>query len=460
MGFMAVVTSCVESLPPAGFVIFLGFILSIVLGYAYLWFLGLCAKILLYIATIVSMLGMLCLAWYLYSSAELEEELDVEEGITSHSYELTIAFAWGAGAIGLGLGVLLCCCRHSLDVAAGCVEAACEVVMELPSLIFGCIVWALVKALFWIFFLYLFVCFFSTASITRADPPHMRELQLSDWQWIYVYYFLFFVTWFMGFLTAVYKFAIAFSVADYFHAPFKPEDPMDRQTNSCEFFQAMYVGLSKHTGSLAFGALVVGLFNWIAQIASWAFKGQHEANPLIRCILCAAGCCMTCCGPFIQVVNKNAFIDIAVTSSTFCQAGKNAMSILRKAPSIAILEGATFIFQIAGIALVTASTGSICYMVLTNTVFADDDFWFYVPGPFTATFFVLIISFSVSISFMDIFEMAADTLLYCYASEISKGASGYQAPAGMLEMVHGGPMMHGGGMHGGGMVHGGGMHYG
>merc|ERR1712048_1532100 len=66
----------------------------------------------------------------------------------------------------------------------------------------------------------------------------------------------------------------------------------------------------------------------------------------------SAGCCMCivqCLQGWLEFLNKNAYMDIAVNSSSFCAGARNASWVLvHNMPEIGALNGACWIIQLAG----------------------------------------------------------------------------------------------------------------
>lgn len=58
-------------------------------------------------------------------------------------------------------------------------------------------------------------------------------------------------------------------------------------------------------------------------------------------------CCVACFERFVAFVNTTAYMDVALRSSNFCIAAKNAFTMLTSEIStVAILNGACFVFQV------------------------------------------------------------------------------------------------------------------
>merc|ERR1712178_517792 len=118
-----------------------------------------------------------------------------------------------------------------------------------------------------------------------------------------------------------------------------------------------YIGTCFHLGSLAFGSLVVTLLSVVRLgFGTLAQAAEGEGNPCLLVLAKCLFCCVSCYERCIEFLNKNAYMDIAINSTTFCTAAQNALQIIgSEISAVAFLNGATWIFKIAGYALITGS---------------------------------------------------------------------------------------------------------
>lgn len=123
----------------------------------------------------------------------------------------------------------------------------------------------------------------------------------------------------------------------------------------------------------------------------------------------------------MQFVNKNVYIDIALTSKGFCTAlGSVAEIIIHHGAAMAILNGATLIFQIVGLASITACCGLVSALLLSTSKYRDITSAAYLPNPGAAIAVSCILAFIVGWAFMAIFDMTSDTLLICHAEDLQR----------------------------------------
>jgi len=245
-----------------------------------------------------------------------------------------------------------------------------------------------------------------------------RQFSYETNEWCMILYYMFMFFWIMSFLTAVYQFAIAYATADYYFAQVDYQGaPGDRDVGCCGVVEGLCVGLMWHQGSFAFGSFIIAVFSMIQCALEYVNKSNPE-NPLVRCITCILQCIVGCCKSFAEFVNKNAYIGIAIKGYNFCKACQKAFEVMVKnAAGMAVLNGATFVFQIAGLLLITTSCLFIADVFCQLPHFTDVTSKWFLPNPPMVVFVCGLIAFAMAKIFMDVFDMVSDTLMYCFGLE-------------------------------------------
>jgi len=114
-------------------------------------------------------------------------------------------------------------------------------------------------------------------------------------------------------------------------------------------------------------------------------------------------------------------MDVAINSSDFCHAARRAMRVIvEQAATIAILNGATWIFFIAGLGTITAAGAYITFIAVKGLPYFSDAEKYpatYVAEPVPVTVAAGIISAIIAWSFLIVFDTVSDTVLYCFAIE-------------------------------------------
>merc|ERR1712205_186762 len=126
-------------------------------------------------------------------------------------------------------------------------------------------------------------------------------------------------------------------------------------------------------------------------------------------------CCVTMCKSCAEFINKNAYIGIAIKGDPFCTACRKALKVMiDNAAGMAILNGATFVFQIAGMVLITALCAFIADLICDLSTFTDPASERFLPHPPVTVVVSALIALAMAKIFMDVFDMVSDTLMYCF----------------------------------------------
>jgi len=141
----------------------------------------------------------------------------------------------------------------------------------------------------------------------------------------------------------------------------------------------------------------------------------HSAKGPVACFACALGCVQR----WVEFLNKNAYVDIAVSGSGFLAGARSAFSVLtHNMPEVGALNGACWVIQLTSVGAITASGTGLVYFVLAHVaVFNQHDSDWYVQERMPVLILAGLISFIVGRAFMTIFDVVSDTILYCRCIE-------------------------------------------
>lgn len=82
-------------------------------------------------------------------------------------------------------------------------------------------------------------------------------------------------------------------------------------------------------------------------------------------MLCVTRCCLDCLERFIKFITKNAYIQMAITGKSFCASAWNAFClILKNAMRFGAVNSIGFIFNVLGVAFISAANGLVVYASL------------------------------------------------------------------------------------------------
>ncbi|XP_035526816.1 choline transporter-like protein 5-B [Morone saxatilis] len=125
-----------------------------------------------------------------------------------------------------------------------------------------------------------------------------------------------------------------------------------------------------HTGSLAFGALilsVVQLIRIILEYLEQKLKGID--NSLSRFIMHCLKCCFWCLEKLIRYMNHNAYIMVAIYGKNLCTSAREAFFLLmRNVVRVAVLDRVTDFLLFLGKILIAGGVGVIAFFFFTRKI--------------------------------------------------------------------------------------------
>jgi len=391
--------------------------LALVLGYAYLFFLnfavGQIVWVCMAIMVLVSVLGG---SYLIYAS--WPHGLDGKPDTGDETWDICI----GASSIVLGLAFLLIasCRKRSIDMAIGCIEAACECIFDLPSLLFEPLVILTLKAASLGPMIAGFLWLLSCGKV--VDKGMYRILEYSDKEKAFILYYLFMLIWINELLSAVSHFVLAYVTTRWYFAPYGRACVGKGKWGLPAFavVQGFSVGFFYHLGTLSFGALVITFVRAFRMCLAYLEKvASDNGNCLGRCLAKVLFCCLTCFESCLEFLNNYAYMDVALNSSTFCDAARRATAVItNEISTLGALTGACWMFQLGGLGAITG-LGSLLtgLMVRHVSVYNDPTSEFYVQDPVSLTIVAGFISLLVAATFMIGFDTISCTILYCFAIE-------------------------------------------
>jgi solute carrier family 44 protein 1 (choline transporter-like protein)/choline transporter-like protein 2/4/5 len=236
--------------------------------------------------------------------------------------------------------------------------------------------------------------------------------------------------WNTAFLIAVGQFIVASACCVWFFAP-SGEKGKQRPLRTGVWHCFRY-----HLGSLAFGAFLIALVQFIRYTLMYFEKQAMAAkNRLMACVLRIVQCCLYCLEKCIKFLNKNAYIQIALMGKGFCTSAKNAvMLILRNMGRfgwVTLLSGMVNFIGVCFIVVATAVAGFFILKAMHPDV-----------TPVMPMIVYVFLAYMVAKLFMNVFHLACGTVLQCFLAteEMSKDDPSFDksfVPAPMRTFVNG-----------------------
>lgn len=185
-------------------------------------------------------------------------------------------------------------------------------------------------------------------------------------------------------------------------------------------------------GSIAFGALIIAIMQMI-KLAFEYFRKKFEKtvpqNPVTKCLICCFRCCIWYLDYCVKFITKNAYIQIALTSESFCSSAWKAFClIVRNCARFAIISGIGTILMFLGKALMMGLSGWIGYLIIMNSDLKDQ-----VTSPVFPVVIFVIIAYMIASVFLSVYSFASTAILHAFLLDEEVG--GNRAPDALRDFV-------------------------
>lgn len=254
-----------------------------------------------------------------------------------------------------------------------------------------------------------------------------RSFNRSYTEMWYIVFYIFMILWILEIINALGQFAICYGVEQWYFTPY--ENGKKRKVPWFPLGRGYIVGAWYHFGSLALGAFLVANVRVVRFVLSFlAREAKDIENQVGDSVAAVCVYCTQCFQRFVEYVNKNAYMDIAINSTSFCSAAYHSLQIMTgEVESVAFLSGACIIFQFVGAGgITTASVSFVLFMISYSESFTTITSPHYIqPGDqIVVLAATAIISFTIAVNFLVVFDTVADTMLYCWAVERRRARKG------------------------------------
>uniref|UniRef100_A0A8C8HS52 Choline transporter-like protein n=1 Tax=Oncorhynchus tshawytscha TaxID=74940 RepID=A0A8C8HS52_ONCTS len=251
---------------------------------------------------------------------------------------------------------------------------------------------------------------FSQTNVTMVCPGSQCTFAFYGGESLYHHYIfvlqlcnLLVFLWLVNFTIALGQCTLAGAFASYYWALRKPQD-----IPSCPLFSSFSRAVRYHTGSLAFGSLIlafVQMFRIVLEYLDHKLKGAH--NAFARFLICCLKCCFWCLEHFIKFMNRNAYIMMAIYGKSFCTSAKDVFCI-------GVLA---FFFFTRKIPVIQEEVPSLNY--------------YWVP-----LLTVIFGSYLIAHGFFNVYAMCVDTLFLCFCEDLERNDGSPLKPFYMSPQLH------------------------
>lgn len=168
-----------------------------------------------------------------------------------------------------------------------------------------------------------------------------------------------------------------------------------------------------HAGTAAYGSLIIAIIQIIRAVIMKLQKEAKKAESKIaQCLLCCCQCCFWCLETCMKFINKNAYIQTAIFSTSFCKSCRESFALIfRNAARVAAITYVSAAVLIVGKLFISAVVTIVGYYIIVENL---NDELYSVAGPVVVIF---LISYWISDMFMDVLDMGIMTVLHCFIAD-------------------------------------------
>ncbi|XP_039075527.1 choline transporter-like protein 4 isoform X2 [Hyaena hyaena] len=273
------------------------------------------------------------------------------------------------------------------------------------------------------------MCVFQSYSSTGLVQRSLFNLQI---------YGVLGLFWTLNWVLALGQCVLAGAFASFYWAFHKPRDIPTFPLTS-----AFIRTLRYHTGSLAFGSLILTLVQIARVVLEYIDNKLRGAqNPAARCIMCCFKCCLWCLEKFIKFLNRNAYIMIAIYGKNFCVSAKNAfMLLMRNIVRVVVLDKVTDLLLFFGKLLVVGGVGVLSFFFFTGRIqglgtnFESPSLNYY----WLPIMVSILGAYVIANGFFSVFGMCVDTLFLCFLEDLERNDGSldrpYYMPKALLKIL-------------------------
>ncbi|XP_042248915.1 choline transporter-like protein 2 isoform X1 [Thunnus maccoyii] len=243
--------------------------------------------------------------------------------------------------------------------------------------------------------------------------------------------FLFF--WCANFVTALGQMTLAGAFASYYWAFVKPDD-----MPAFPVFSALGRSLRYHTGTLAFGSLILSIVQIIRVLLEYLdHKLKGAQNKFAKFLLCCLKCCFWCLEKFIKFLNRNAYIMVAIYGKNFCTSARDAFFLLmRNMIRVAVLDKVTDFLLFLGKLLIVGLVGIFAFFFFSGRVKAFENTAPHLHYYWVPILTVVVGSYLIAHGFFSVYSMCVDTLFLCFCEDLERNDGSAARPYYMSSTLH------------------------
>mmetsp|Transcript_104246 Transcript_104246/g.185234 ORF Transcript_104246/g.185234 Transcript_104246/m.185234 type:complete len:769 (+) Transcript_104246:113-2419(+) len=413
---------------------------SVILAYVYITLLRFHANFLVWAG--LTILTVVPLGWGAYSL------WCWKHGHQSRFEDKTVDLVSGVATLVVGFTFMMIACRlgDKVDNAIGCIEWSCKAVLETPSLKLEPVLVLAIR-------LNVYVLAMAIISGVLTAAMHDDEVSptqtsqallppLDTIQYVMLALVAFWALWVNWIITAISQFAVIYTTELWcFNGGLQQMMNLEYAGSHvmpcCPIMQGWYISTRYHLGTMIYGGLAIGAAQPARLvIAAMTSASRMENNTVGACLSCCCSCFVQIFEQFLEPISRAAFMDVALNARPFMEAALHATEVCKEKNDTAhILNGATWLFQMAGMGGITVMGNVQTWFIVRHAPgFMDPLSPNFVQKPEFLAFCGAFISLIMAFPFMMLFDIVSDTILFCWTVDEQRR---YEQPASMFNRACG-----------------------
>ncbi|KAL7547692.1 hypothetical protein ACHAWF_010968, partial [Thalassiosira exigua] len=312
------------------FILGLGFGAPLVVGFVYAFLLRVPGVLALtvWLSIFATVAIVFAGAWFAGEKASQWKAADPPK-YTQREIDVATYGSYALYALGGLLVLLFLFMRKRIQLAMGCVKETGRAILKMPLII----LFPVLQGLGFCAFMIAWTVYaahlasmgeFSTKQFAAGPIAiSVRTFEFSDFVKKCGWYMLFCFFWSGQFILAMGEIIFAMAVAKWYFARDKS------RIGSLTVVSSITTSIWYHTGTAAFGALLIAIIKMIRSFLAYLQKKADEMNSSIaKAVLCCCQCCFYCLEKIMRFINKNAYIKTAIFGTSFCTSAKEAFFLI------------------------------------------------------------------------------------------------------------------------------------
>ncbi len=388
---------------------------SFVIAMLFLVFIRCCAGFITFFLIMAVQAGLIVLAVYFKISANNDEEKKGDE--SSYPDVMNILFYVFVALAAIWFIFIMIMC-NKIRLAIAMVEVTSKYINKTCCIVLVPFFFFILLVAWLAYWIIMCIFLYASGDFDQEGSKVIASFKMDDKLKYCFWFHIFALLYMTAVINAYSQFVYASSACIWYFTS-------EKGTENHPILKSFKRGIRYHFGSLAFGALIVAIIQFIMIFFEYLKKkveatAGKKAGKCIKCLISCVQCCLACVAKVIEFINKHAYIQIALKGDSFCTAAWEGFGlIIRNVGRFSVLTAIGGVFSIIGTIFITVASAVVGYFVITKVEYFSAD----VGSVVLPVIVFGIVGFILGTVTMSIFGVSGDALMHSFLldEEINKG---------------------------------------